>query len=82
MHAFITSRLDFCNTLISGLPKNTIYQLQQIKNSAGLVLTKNKRGAHITPILKLLYWLPVRFHIVGLHGLHRTRSQRCFWFMN
>ncbi|KAF7658336.1 hypothetical protein LDENG_00014250, partial [Lucifuga dentata] len=37
---------------------NTINHLQLIQNSAVQVLTRNRRRAHITPILKSLHWLP------------------------
>lgn len=54
MHTFVTSRLDHCNALLSGLLKNTINQQQLIQNSAAWVLSKTRMRANIVPALKSL----------------------------
>jgi hypothetical protein len=59
IHAFISSRLDYGNSLISGLPDNQIKRLQKIQNTAARVLTKTRKYDHISPILDGLHWLTV-----------------------
>ena len=59
IHAFISSRLDYCNGLLTALPKKSIRQLQLIQNAAARVLMKAKRSDHITTLLITLHWLPV-----------------------
>ena len=63
IHAFISSRLDYCYGLLTGLPKKRIKHRQLIQNAAARVLTRTKRSEHITPVLKYLHWLPVSHRI-------------------
>ena len=63
IHAFITSRLDYCNALYYGLPQNQLARLQLVQNAAARLLTGTKRQEHITPVLSSLHWLPICFRI-------------------
>ena len=63
IHAFVFSRLDYCNAILSGLPKKETDRLQLVQNAAARVLTKTKMREHITPVLASLHWLPVVFRI-------------------
>lgn len=64
IHAFISSKLDFCNSLLVNLPAKLIAKLQRVQNAAARIVTRTPRRDHITPVLHRLHWLPVQQRIV------------------
>jgi hypothetical protein len=59
IHAFVSSRLDYCNSLLYNIPTPLIRRLQLLQNSAARLVTRTRLNEHITPILRDLHWLPV-----------------------
>ena len=50
IHAFITCKLDYCNSLFLGLPDKELNILQRIQNSAARLISGAKKLDHITEI--------------------------------
>lgn len=63
IHAFISSRIDYCNALYVGVSQSALSRLQLVQNAAARFLTNTPRRQHITPVLFALHWLPVSFRI-------------------
>ena len=81
VHAFVSSRLDQCNSLLYGLPECELAKLQRVQNAAARLVTKCNKREHMTPVLKDLHWLPVQQRIwykialltfKALHGMAPT----------
>ena len=61
---FVTSRIDYCNSLLCDIFESDINLLQQIQDSTAHLVTNTRKYDHITRILlKKRHWLPVRQRI-------------------
>jgi len=63
VHAFVIRILDYCNSILAGLPKGLISQLQRVQNSAARLVLGLQPRDHIKPALFELHWLPVHMRI-------------------
>ena len=63
MSAFVSSRLDYCNSILVGLPNSTIAYRQRVQNAAVRLMCGIGSRDHVTTSLRELHWLPVRFRI-------------------
>ncbi len=79
IHAFVTSRLDYCNSLYCRLPPIAISHLQVVQNAAARLLAGTKKRDHISPIQACLHWIPVKFRVEYINDLLIPYShQRAF----
>jgi len=57
---FISCRLDYCNSLLYGLPDTLLRKLRSVRNATARLITGTRRRDHITPVLRELHCLPIR----------------------
>ena len=63
-NALVSSRLDY-----SSYRSLELRRLQLVQNSLCRVVTRSSKSSHITPQLKKLHWLPVRYRVQFKIGL-------------
>ena len=68
-NALVSSRLDYCNSLFLSLTNIELRRLHLVQNSLCRVVTRSSKFSHITPQLKKLHWLPVRYRVQFKIGL-------------
>ena len=64
VNALVISRLDYCNSILYGLPKRELDKLQRVQNTAARLITGTKQYDHIKPAFQKLHCLPVESRII------------------
>src|SRR5664279_1022392 len=59
IRALVVSKLDYCNSVLTGVPGNLLDRLQSVLNAAARLVFSARRQEHITPLLRELHWLRV-----------------------
>jgi len=62
--ALVLSRLDYCNSVLVGLPASLIQRLQSVENAAARLIYSIRCSEHITDALISLHWLRIQERIV------------------
>ena len=64
VHAFINSRLDYCNSLLARVSDQLIGHLQSVLRAAARLVLQKRKFDHISDDIKnKLHWLPIRQRI-------------------
>lgn len=61
--SMVLSRLDYCNSILAGLPSSSLSRLQKVQNCAARLVLRKKKHDHATPLLRQLHWLPINARI-------------------
>ena len=61
--SLVLTRLDYCNSVLAGLPANLLNRLQAVINAAARLICSARKSEHITPILMDLHWLRIQERI-------------------
>jgi len=59
----VSSRLDYCNSILYGTSSSNLNKLQRVQNALARSVMMTKKHEHITPVLARLHWLPVSARI-------------------
>ena len=63
IHSLIVSRVDYCNSLLIGLPNVTLKKIQSVLNRAARLVYSLPPWTPTTPFLIDLHWLPIKARI-------------------
>ena len=64
VHPVITTRLDYCNSLLINTSKKNIFKLQKVQNAAARLVVRGKKRESISGTLDKLHWLRVESRII------------------
>ena len=71
--ALVSSRLDYCNSLLYNTANKDISKLQRLQIFLATVFTRSPRFSRLVLLLKSLRWLPV--HYRSFHDLYNSLSR-------
>ena len=74
--ALVSSRLDYCNSLLYGIADIDLTRLHRVQNQLARLVTKSPPFTRSIPLLRSFHWLPVRFRILFKINLLTYRTLR------
>ena len=79
VHAIVTSRLDYCNSLFTGLSQSNLEKLQKLQNRAAKLICGFGSSESVPAAIQSLHWLRVEERIAfkTLLLVHKVLRNRC-----
>ena len=81
VRALVVSKVDYCNSVLAGLPVTLLQRLQSVLNAAARLVYSARKSEHTTPLLRELHWLRVperiqfRLGVLAYRCLNGTAPQ-------
>ena len=63
VNTLVIPKIDYCNSLLFGVKQSLRMKFQRVQNASARLIKKSKKRQHITPHLRELHWLPVKYRI-------------------
>ena len=63
IHAVITSRIDYCNSLFFNLSNSNLYKLQKVQNAAARTVERIGKRNSVSETITNLHWLRVENYV-------------------
>ena len=64
VHAVISSRLDYCNSIFYNMSKHNLNKLQKVQNAAARLIARKRKHQSISSTIEDLHWLRVESRII------------------
>ena len=61
--SLVLSRVDYCNSLLAGIPQKLVNKVQHVMNCAARLVCKAPKHEHVIPFLVDLHWLSAECRI-------------------
>ena len=64
VQALVISHLDYCNSLLTGIPTSLMSRLEMVQHRAARLIFRSSRHQSVTVLMKDLHWLPLTSHVL------------------
>ena len=64
VHSVISSRLDYCNSLLYNISKSNLNKFQKVQNAAARIVLRKRKTQSVTQDMKGLHWLRIESRII------------------